>query len=171
MHIQKYNNIELYKLTDSGNWADFMFSEKYQSGRLTIASSFGTWSYYWPSCGKDFKGFLAEADIYYVAGKFNCADEFDFDKTIKHFTQNIEAIFEDNSAKKASLLADLKELSDCANRSEFYIKLGEYSILNNIVEYYELHTQNCISKNFEEFWRVFWQPFFAEFKNECPIIS
>lgn len=170
MHVEKSNNIELFKLTNARDWADIMISEQYQSGRITIASSFGTWSHYWGSCGEDFKTFLADMDIHYAATKFKCANEFDIDKTIKHFADNIESIFDDRPQKKDAILADLKELSDCNDSAQFWIIMGQYRRVLDVAEYYELSTQYSISKEFAEFWKVFWIPFFAEIKNGASVL-
>ena len=63
---------EVYKLRHECGmyWADITVDSGEKSGRIQIASDYGSWQNYWSCCGCSFKEFLTKLDMQYTAGKF-----------------------------------------------------------------------------------------------------
>ena len=89
------SNIELYKFRkeNGDEWADITIDENGTTGRISIASNWGSWQNYWDFCGRSFKEFLTklncEYDCEYVANKFGVGRCFDLEKTINFYKNNI----------------------------------------------------------------------------------
>ena len=67
---------EVYKLRHECGmyWADITLDCASKSGRIQIASDYGSWQNFWSCCGCSFKEFLTRLDMQYTAGKFGAED-------------------------------------------------------------------------------------------------
>ena len=102
MTIEK-TTVECYRLRhSSGMWADITIDANKETGRIQIASDYGSWQNYWGSCGKPFKLFLQSLDKYYVAGKFGASKWFDAVKTVAEYRAVIKENIKDGYISKKS---------------------------------------------------------------------
>lgn len=91
MNITK-EQVEVYKLRSSDTsigWADITVDNRGTAGRLSIASDYGKWQYYWGSTGCGFKEFLTRLNEHYMAEKFGADGYFDFEATIASIKEGI----------------------------------------------------------------------------------
>jgi hypothetical protein len=163
------SQIECYKLRSNNSeyWADVAIDAKGKSGRISIASDFGGWQYYWGACGCSFKEFLISLDIHYVAGKFGEGRWFDAEKTVKLYKELIlqDRRREEITAEAArDMWTDLEGLEDC-NSESFYYEFTNSSALN---EHFEDGPDYCysVSPQFKAFWERVWPVFITELKKE-----
>lgn len=158
--------IECYKIrSGKGAWADITIDAQGNTGRIQIASDYGSWQYYWGACGERFKRFLADLDIYYAAGKFGEGNWFDLDKTIENLKSRIKEYSADYPEKKAELKSELKELKDSSCKEEFVAKMWQSpEILEMEGHNPEMITD--VSPSFKKFWEVLWPVFIEELKKE-----
>jgi len=165
--------IECYKLRYSnGHWADITIDAKDNTGRIQIASDFGSWQNYWGACGSDFKTFLLGLDIHYAANKFGEGNYFDVDKTISlHKKQIIEARKSESISEEMAreLFEKLDGLNE-ASTSDIFCHLWYED--NKLFNYFE-HPDLCrdISPMFQRFWDIIWKPFCDELRSEVQLIS
>ena len=77
--------IIVYKLRNkdtSIGWADISLDGNGSRCRVSVASDYGNWSYYWGACGTDYKKFLISLGMDYVASKTGNSQFFDLESTI-----------------------------------------------------------------------------------------
>ncbi len=88
---------EVYKLRHECGmyWADITLDCGEKSGRIQIASDYGTWQNYWGCCGCSFKEFLTRLDVEYTAGKFRArnAEDREITPQFKRFWNEAWAVF------------------------------------------------------------------------------
>ena len=162
--------VECYKIRKStGLWADINIDEEENTGRIQIASDYGSWQYYWGPCGKSFKKFLIGLDIGYASGKFGESDWFDLDATIKYLKNRIDEYgFDDD--EKESVLNELNELTDVSCKEEFVHIVSNCDLIMNMEDGMPNMCKN-ISPTFKNFWETIWQVFINELKKELDIVS
>jgi hypothetical protein len=171
------STIQLYQLRniDNGGWADISIDEGKNSGRISIASDWGTWQYYWNSCGKPFKQFLIDLrnDMPYVAGKMNADRWFDFDATIKKLKEDVLVSRRNEQIDKeqARLIYDeIKEIDNAcsiSDRNHFYDLLATS---DNLSEWrYDAETETDVTPQFKAFWQKAFLPFLTYLEQELNI--
>jgi len=167
------SNVECYKVRHpkSFYWADITLDHNGNKGRISIASDFGDYQYYWGACGKPFKEFLCKIGIDYAAGKFGADRWFDLELTIKGYketvldyrrTESIEAY----EARK--LFDEIKQLEDSSSESEFCNIIQHQENLMRFFDYCP-NLSKSISPRFRNFWKEIWPVFIQEMKNEISV--
>lgn len=153
MEITK-SQIELYRIrgAKNGGWADISINEGYKSGRISISSGQGSWSYYWGACGESFKKFLCGLDISYTSMKFGCGNVFDQEATIKEWKQTVikERRDEDIDAEKARELFDEIKSMESEDQEMMKVMVWNSGILSFFEGVPPMHTR--IDPAFEWFW-------------------
>jgi hypothetical protein len=154
--------VECYKMrSKSGIWADITIDASENTGRIQIASDYGSWQYYWGACGCAFKEFLCGLDKHYVAGKFGASKWFDSTKTVAEYRAVIKENIKDGyiSKKKGiDALAELQCLEESSCKEEFCSNLNDCS---EIMRLYD-HCPSLIygiDPAFENFWNNTWISF------------
>ncbi len=190
MEITK-STIECYKLRSKENslWADITIDSLGNTGRVQIASDYGSWQYYWGSCGESFKKFLTGLNISYVAGKFGENSWFDLPSTITNLRSSIisenypeidkdDYDMEDSEEKESyeeevkyrqsqideTIEPDLKRLSSAGSENEFVDIWYRCEKLSDYIERPDM--VHRISPLFERFWKEIWLVFIVELQNE-----
>lgn len=170
------NNIQLYELRDIGNgrWADIVIQEGENSGRISIASDFGSWQYYWNSCGKPFKQFLIDlrSNMHYVAGKMNADRWFDFDATIKKLKEAVLVSRRNDSIEKEKARLIYNEIKGIEKEypsskkyfNDLYYKSDYLSYWN-----YEFDAETDVEPQFKAFWQKAFLPFLTHLEQETNI--
>lgn len=89
MKIQ-VTHVTNYKLRTANSWADIVIDTPRPGAvQVLINSDYGSWSYFWGACGRDWKLFLSSLDRHYMASKFGCDREFDADRTLRNYRNAI----------------------------------------------------------------------------------
>lgn len=156
------STVECYKIRgEKGLWADITVDANGKTGRLQIASDFGSWQYYWGACSSNFKDFLIGLNIDYVASKFGESKWFDLDKTILSLKNQINEYtkYDPIDELKNELLSELKILEDETScKEEFIQKMWDSpKIMQMSDQTPDLATS--ISPSFQNFWNTIWQEF------------
>ena len=168
MKITK-STVECYKIRDlKEGWADITIDAKDEYGRISIASDFGNWQYFWSHCGMPFKRFLTTVDKDYVARKFGAKGFLDVDSTIKNYKETlIESRRFGMDKKKARKIYDeIKFLEKhWTGQTEFEIVI---STLPNLMSYWDgmPEASKTYHPLFSRFWDEIWIEFVAHLKTE-----
>jgi hypothetical protein len=156
------STVECYKIRDQkGLWADITIDANGKTGRLQIASDYGSWQHYWGSCGTTFKEFLISLGIDYVAHKFGEGNWFDLDKTIASLKNQIDEYTQYDTIDdlKNELLAELKILEEEVScKDEFIHKMWDSPKLLEMSDQCP-NLVTSISPQFKKFWDTLWQEF------------
>lgn len=156
--------IDLYKVCAPNAWADITVDSGNNQGRISIAFDFGSWSYYWGSCGESFKQFLIGLDIDYVARKFGEDRWFDHEATMKALRAFVAAEVEDSEAM-AEAQREMEELEDYTDQSAWVNQAYHSPRLRNL---WDTGPDVCtdISPMFRRFWTELWKPFVEHLRAE-----
>jgi len=160
--------VECYKVRGSrGLWADLTIDMNGKSGRIQIASDYGSWQNYWGSCGEQFKDFLIGLNIEYASGKFGADKWFDLEKTISSMARTITE-YADSKEQKAELFNELRQLKDCSGKEEFI------SVVQNCDKIMELNNHcpdicHSINPMFQRFWDECWPHFLNVLREEIAV--
>lgn len=160
--------IESYKLRfdDHFYWADINIDALDKSGRIQIASDYGDWQYYFGSCSINFKEFLINLNIDYLANKFGENKWFDLDKTIDNLNNRINEI--DLLYNKIEIEYELNNLKNSSCKEEFINTMWQCPKILKMEDYCP-HLITDISPAFKNFWKNIWIPFINELKKELNI--
>lgn len=163
---------EIYKIRFGNGlyWANITVDDLGESGRIQIASDFGSWQNYWASCGCSFKKFLTELNIHYTANKFKADNWFDNEKTIERFKSDIieYRMFSGLGKEKARELFDsLEAFEDVINKGEFIQEMWNSPILS----FYNHKPPliETITPQFKKFWETAWAVFIEEINSELKV--
>lgn len=159
--------IECYKIRhQNGSYADIAIDDSDDKGRIQIASDYGNWSYYWSAFGDNFKQFLIDLNIEYVANKFGTDRHFDLIGSIKLLKDLIINEHSHDKKIKKDLLTELRKFEVYCDGENDYINRcmnGEhiYKILDGVPDI-------CIgiSPSFKNFWENTWVIFVEKLKKE-----
>lgn len=161
---------EVYKIRDlrNGNRADITIDDNGFSGRISIASSYGSFQNSWNACGKGFKKFLTELNLEYAADKFNQDRWLDTDETVRLYKQLVIDRRKTDFCDKltARLVWDeIKRLEDETTATSFKGVLGECL---NLLDFFDWIPDFCygVSPQFKRFWSECWFVFIEEIKKE-----
>lgn len=169
MNIEK-NTVEIYRIRDieNGGWADITIDASENTGRVSIASSHGSWERYWGSCGCPFKEFLCHLDICYAASKFGSDNHFNLKATIKSWKEYVLQVRRDddiNEDEARELYSEIKRIEAESPGLEGVKYMLWNSELLNFFDY-----SPCIvieiNPAFVFFWDKIWKPFTEELKKE-----
>jgi hypothetical protein len=160
--------VECYKIRHSTGkyWADITIDAKEQTGRIQIASDFGSYQNYWGACGCNFKDFLAKLDIEYAAGKFGANKHFDSEKTLKNFKASVLEYRRNGDMSKENardIFNEIKELEEYIYENEFYINLNNSHALMRFFDWCP-HLSYSIHPQFINFWKYIWPVLLQEFE-------
>lgn len=163
---------ELYKIRHKSGmyWADITLDYEGNTGRIQIASDYGSWQNYWGACGSSFKEFLTKLDIYYTAGKFGTDDWFDLDSTLSSMRNNIkEAVNNKELSKSESkeLLQEVESLEQCSSIHEYRDMI--YHDCDKLYSFFDAADFPCkkdVSPSFKRFWNEAWAVFINQIKEE-----
>lgn len=160
--------VECYKIRNKYTWADITIDANGNTGRIQIASDYGSWQNYWGSCGKSFKEFLLHLDKHYVAGKFGADRWFDSEKTIKAFKQCIienrrNGYLDFETAREA--YDEAESLNDYTQETEFYRELDDKSEIMRLYDHCP-DLSYGIESGFENFWNKVWPIFINTLESE-----
>lgn len=169
------SNVECYKLRHQSGiyWADITIDSRETTGRIQIASDFGSWQNYWGACGKSFKEFLTTLDMHYFAGKVGATGWFDLNKTIVQYKEYVlserrKEFIEADSARK--MFDEIKSLFEITT-SEFYNHMSnECPILMEHFDYCP-DTVTDVTPEFRKFWEMVWGVFVNVLKEEMSVSS
>lgn len=161
--------IECYKIKQNNNfgWANIVVDAMDETGRIQIASDYGSWQYYWGSCGYSFKKFLIKLDQHYAANKFGEANWFDLEKTVERLKKRIKEYTSDKEERK-SLMNEINDLEQSSCKSEFEQKMWMCTKIMNMED-------NCpefsysISPAFTMFWKEIWPVFIDVLQKEISV--
>jgi hypothetical protein len=160
--------VECYKIRNSEVWADITIDANESTGRIQIASDYGSWQYYWGACGKPFKQFLTELDKYYAASKFGASRWFDSEKTVAEYRAVIKENANDgyiSKKKKIDALAELQCLEESSCKEEFCRNLEDCSEIMRIYDHCPALVYG-IDPSFDKFWSILWPVFINHIKRE-----
>jgi hypothetical protein len=167
MNIEK-STIQLYRIRlEKSGWADISIDEHGNAGRMSIASDWGSWEYYWHSCGMPFKEFLTSLNLHYVASKFREDDYINVEKTVKAWKKSVIEQRRDDviDSDQARLVYDeIKEIEYCS-ASDFVSAVHSQKDLLEFLEY-GLDIIKEISPRFKTFWDKIIVPFKQHLKAE-----
>jgi hypothetical protein len=160
--------VECYQFRNlKEGWADITIDAHEKSGRISIASDFGDYQYYWGACGTSFKELLASLDIHYAAGKFGADKFFDLESTVNSFREQAAQSFRKDDPEKEKVLHEILFLQQCSgNEREFVNQL--ISDCPNTMDMFGGSPQidRTINPHFKRFWQEIWPLLLGEFKNE-----
>ena len=157
--------IECYKVRASGEWADITVDDVGKSGRIQIASGYGTWGCWWSSCGVPFKQFLIELtnDINYVAVKVGAARWFDHEATMRELRKQVSD--HNNEEEKVMMEVELEVLENCTEVKTFICLAYQSNALSKLWDCGpDIHYD--ILPAFKHFWTTLWPVFVEELKKE-----
>lgn len=168
------STVECYKLRDKTSgmyWADITIDAKETTGRIQIASDFGSWQNYWGACGCSFKEFLTKLDMEYFAGKVGESHWFDFDKTILQYKGYVlherrNDLIESCEARK--MFDEIKSLDEGGRDGFTQIMYNDCPTLMRQFDYCP-DTHTSVSPQFRKFWETAWKAFVIELKAELAV--
>lgn len=170
------SNVECYKmrLVKGGSlyWADITIDASGTTGRIQIASDYGSWQYYWGACGKPFKQFLLSLNMSYMADKFGADKHFDPDATIRAFKEQvIEYRRQENiTAENArTIYKEIILLTHCVFENDFIRVLSDCDELMLFFDYMP-PIQRDYHPLFKRFWEDCWPAFCEQLKRETELI-
>lgn len=162
---------ELYKFRHVSGyyWADITIDSKGETGRIQIASDYGSWQHYWGACGMPFKKFLKKIGIHYFAGKVREYEFFDHQRTLRTYRERVldDRRRDSISPEKAREIYDeIELLEDCESKDGFIFEM--MNRCDEIMRYYDGQPDLChkISPQFEAFYTTIWPLLMNEFEKE-----
>ena len=185
MEITK-KNLQVYRLRnfkDSTIWADIYIDENGDrtGGALTIRSDYGSWDYYWGSCGKTLKEFICGIGIDYLMNKLSSRNEFDYDRWKNEAISQIKYALQEKDIdgdKCDELMQELENLGREGFRSEdaLYVYLRESSSSSSKLFSFFGDSESFPSgKDYPTGLKLFveniWKPFIVELKKELQSTS
>lgn len=165
---------ELYKIRHKSGcyWADITIDHKDATGRIQIASDYGSWQNYWGSCGCSFKEFLIKLnnDIHYTASKFGASDWFDLEKTKQSIYQEIvnsRKNRETTAGEAREYIDELKEIY-ATDANCFMVSFMETECFAKVFDHdpCSVECEISIHPHFRKFWEEAWAVFIEELKCE-----
>ncbi|NDV94852.1 hypothetical protein D0T84_07960 [Dysgonomonas sp. 521] len=164
---------ELYKIRHQSGmyWADITLDYKDKTGRIQIASDYGSWQNYWGACGCSFKEFLTKIDMWYFAGKVGESDWFDSDATHKRIKKDIiesrrgNDISEDEARDLWDVVNDMF-IDICGKESYWHHAYDNDKLWRFYREPYAYPCITDISPQFKRFWNEAWVVFINQIKEE-----
>ena len=171
------STVELYKIrhTSGCYWADITIDANGRTGRISIASDYGSWSNYWGACGKGFKSFLASINEGYVAEKFGAEPRIDVEASAKSWRNRIlesrrEEHITDEEARDAwDEIEGLAMYGHSQVEAELLQSNHLIEFLREWADYDWFEYEPC--PRFARFWKEIWPVLLAEFARETESIT
>lgn len=157
--------VELYRFRHPSGmyWADITIDSGEKSGRISIASDFGTYSNYWSHAGQAFKEFLGEIAIDYAADKFGADRWFDHAETLLRFSE-----YANESSKedlRDLIMEEIRNLQEHTQKESFIVELmhspGLMRLFDGCPE-----LEYSITPQFKRLWKEVWPELIKAFKAE-----
>lgn len=168
----KKTTVECYKIRQErtiASWADITVdSPGEKCGRISIASDYGDWQYFWGAVGGSFKDFLCHIDKHYAAGKFGANRWFDQQATLKTMKKQIIEYRRDNDidAEKArAMWNELNDLKEYDDAQVFAMRAFDSEHLSYLFDCGPDLSYDC-TPGFNAFWEIVWPVFVGELKKE-----
>ena len=166
------STVELYKIRHASGcyWADITIDANGHTGRISIASDYGSWQNYWGACGSDFKDFLGRLNEDYVANKFDVKEQVDVEATVKLWKSEVINYRrqEDITQEQARDIWDeVEELALYShNELESEMKASAY-LIDFLREWSDTDwIERRTDPRFGRFWKEIWPVLLAEFARE-----
>jgi hypothetical protein len=182
MKVTYANNIEVYKFREVSNshlWAniyiDVADNDKDGAGAILIRSDYGSWDFFWGSCGSPFKKFLTEIGKDYLTGKLCGADkEFRQHEWQIDARRIVDEYFADYDPEDEGRASAIEELDDIDKNCNFHSSEGMYAYLNGesptLTDVFsdsgEYPNGNFVPRQLEMFVEQIWPVFVEELKKE-----
>jgi len=181
MKVTYANNIEVYKfreVSDSHLWAniyvDVADSDKGGAGAILIRSDYGSWDFFWGSCGSPFKKFLTEVGKDYLTGKLCGSDkefrQYEWQTEARRIVDEYFEGCDPEDEDKASAIEELDEIDrDCnfhSSEGMFAYLNGNCPTLSSIFSDGEYPNGNFTPRQLEMFVEYVWPVFVEELKKE-----
>lgn len=177
MEITK-KNIQVYQLRkfkESNIWADIYLDENKDGsgGALTIRSDYGSWDYYWGSCGRTLKEFICGIGVDYLMNKLGSRSEFDYDRWKGAAQEQIKYALQEKNIddeKHDGLMQELERLGREGFQSEdsLYVYLRETN--SELFSFFGDNESFPNGKDYPTGLKLFveniWKPFIQELKKE-----
>ncbi|NDW19455.1 hypothetical protein D0T53_11120 [Dysgonomonas sp. 216] len=151
-------------------WADITLAYEGNTGRIQIASDYGSWQNYWGACGSSFKVFLTKLEMEYTATKFGADDWFDLDATLKSMRSQIKYHQKEWGLSKADakeLFDEVDSLEDCSSVHEYHHKV--WNDCDKLYSFFDAADFTCtkdVTPQFKRFWVEAWSVFINQIKEE-----
>lgn len=162
------SEVTCYKMRYPGHdyWADITLdvNKEVPGGRISIASDYGNWTYYWGAPGDNFKLFLSRLNIQYAAGKFGSDKWFDHEKTMKLLKETVKE-HEFDTKKAKAVVDELKLLGDASNQHEYVSYMSDCDVIMNMFDHCP-PIETSIDPQFKNFWDKFFVNFQSIMKQE-----
>ncbi len=171
------STVECYKIrhTKSFYWADITVDHNGGTGRISIASDFGDYQYYWGACGDSFKKFLCKIGIHYAADKFGADRWVDVAKTLRMYKdqilndRRIDCIEADKARKIFDAILTIEENASHTVESISY----EMQQQEVFMEHWDYTPDICysITPQFLNFWKEIWPVFIQQLQEEEKLVE
>jgi len=160
------STVECYKIRGlaHGAWADITVDADANTGRIQIASDYGSWENYWGACGCPFKEFLIGLDMHYAAGKFGAGRWFDHEATINAIKADIDEYARDDEERNG-MMEEWAALEDCTEVNSFCMIAFQSDYLRKLWDTGP-DIKKTIDPSFRKFWENAWPVFIEELKKE-----
>ena len=161
--------VECYKLRSDvpGKWCDITIDAGLRSGMISISCDYGKWGNNWGSFGTDFKEFLCELDMEYLAKKFGEDKEFDLKGTCATWLHYAKENYEGEELLDISQEISQCEYS-CNTQEDIVSRLVHLNRGDRIMKMYEgiPPIAQRVSRRFQSFYNEMWPVFISEIKKE-----
>jgi len=168
--------IELYQVRHNGSecWGDIALNCGEKSVHVMIDSDFGSWSYYWSSCGMSPKEFLCKINFDYCMKKLTGSKHYINDpeqypnEVRGRITQAQEAGWLTETEVKQALDEMLEP--EYSEGDLYFHYLYNHELFDKVFGDYEcLPSAKKISPRCQDFWDHVWIPFIEQLKTELKI--
>ena len=187
MKVTHANNIEVYKfreVSDTHLWAniyvDVADSDNNGAGTILIRSDYGSWDFFWGTCGSPFKKFLAEVGKDYLIRKLNGPNkEFRQHEWQIDARRIVDEYFDECDPEDEEKEGANEELDEIDRNCNFHSSEAMYAYISGNCPYLsdvfsnsgEYPNGNFVSRQLEMFVEQIWPVFVEELKKELVITN
>jgi hypothetical protein len=166
------SSVELYKIRHPSGcyWADITIDASGHTGRITIASDYGTWQNYWGACGCEFKTFLGRINESYAATKFDAKEWLSVKGSIRLWKELLVSYRRDETIEAGQARAIYDEIEELASESHRTL-LRAFDNTSHLSPFiYRVcgmpEFANEPDPHFAKFWKEIWPVLLAELARE-----
>lgn len=169
---------QLRKFKESNIWADICLDENSDGsgGALMIRSDYGSWDYYWGSCGRPLKEFICGIGIDYLMNKLGSRNEFDYDRWESEAKERIKYALQEkdiDNKKCDELMQELEDLSREGFRNEdalyVYLRESDKKLFSFFCDNESFPNGKDYPSGLKLFIENIWKPFIQELKKEIQL--
>lgn len=184
MEITTKNSIQCYRLRFKGDmiWANIYLDENTNGdgGALLIRSDYGSWDYYWGSCGCTLKQFLCKIDNEYFIRKLmhGKPDEFDYDRWKDDAKSKLKYELDEeviDKEKYDEICEAIEELDEHGFRSQdalyVYLRENDSIITRHFSDSEYFPTGEDTPVALTMFIEKIWTPFIKKLKKEISVAA